>query len=221
MSNITSKVDSATNESGSPSADESSSPSADQSKLRLVGKPDPFDPQFLRLEPSFEAMGAKKQLLSVPVRKPDKQVFIRCHPDPAYRMNCALIEVSEDRETYLLTPTMARDLSPPEYITATLITTITRQGTLFLWPVRLPMPDGKVLEWHRTAQEAAEIATRRWIRVVSNMSLRAYEVFEAGGSIPDPEWPDLSFHELLRIAFRDKLVDNRDHSLIKRLRGLS
>jgi hypothetical protein len=83
------------------------------------------------------------------------------------------------------------------------------------------MPDGKVIEWHRTAQEAAEVATRRWIRVVSNMSVRAYDVFEAGGTIPDPEWPDLTFAELLRIAFRDKYVDSAEHPLIKRLRGLA
>lgn len=53
------------------------------------------------------------------------------------------------------------------------------------------------------------------------MSLGAYEMFEASATIPDPKWPDVSFQELLRLAFRDRLVDRFDHPLIKRLRGES
>jgi hypothetical protein len=75
------------------------------------------------------------------------------------------------------------------------------------------------MEWHRSAAEAAEVAMRRWVRVKANMSLGAYEIHEAASTIPDPEWPDVSFKELLRIAFRDRLVDRSDHPLIKRLRG--
>ena len=44
---------------------------------------------------------------------------------------------------------------------------------------------------------------------------------EAADTIPDPEWPTLSFQELLRIAFRDRLIDRLDHPVIKRLRGLA
>jgi hypothetical protein len=100
-----------------------------------------------------------------------------------------------------------------------LYTAINRQSVVFLWPVRLPASDGKVLEWHRSAQEAAETAMRRWVRVKANMSLGAYEIFEAASSIPDPEWPSLSYQEILRIAFRGRLVDRLDHAVIKRLRG--
>ena len=38
-------------------------------------------------------------------------------------------------------------------------------------------------------------------------------------SIPDPEWPDLSLGEILKIAFRDYYIDTPDHAVIKRLRG--
>ena len=50
------------------------------------------------------------------------------------------------------------------------------------------------------------------------MSLGAYEVVEASTK-SEPEWPDVTFNELLRIAFRDRLVDRLDHPVIKRLRG--
>ena len=58
-----------------------------------------------------------------------------------------------------------------------------------------------------------------WIRIKANMSLGANDIFEASGTIPDPEWPEQTFQELLRIAFKDRLVDRLDHPVIKRLRG--
>jgi hypothetical protein len=120
----------------------------------------------------------------------------------------------------LVPPAVARDL-PGEFVMATVYTAVNRQGVVHLWPVRLPGTDGRVLEWHRSAAEAAELAMRRWVRIKANISLGAYEMFEAAGTIPDPEWPDLPFQELLRIGFRDRLVDHTDHAVIKRLRGLA
>jgi hypothetical protein len=180
---------------------------------------DPFDLSNLRLTQDFvETAGVKKLLRTVPVGKPNPQDFIRVHPDSNYRMELAVIELKDDRETYLLLPPIAKQL-PGEFAMVTLYTAINRQGVTRLWPVRLPAPDGRINEWHRSAAEAAELAMRRWIRIKANMSLGAYEMFEAAGTIPDPNWPELSFQELIRIGFRDRLVDSLDHSVIDRLRG--
>jgi hypothetical protein len=88
-----------------------------------------------------------------------------------------------------------------------------------LWPIRLPAPDGKYNPWHKSAETAAEKAMQRWVRMTANMSLGAYEIFEASANIPDPTWPAEPFTELLRIAFRDRLVDRPDHPVILQLRG--
>ena len=53
------------------------------------------------------------------------------------------------------------------------------------------------------------------------MGLGAYEIFEAQSIMADPQWPELSFQELLRIAFRDRLIDRVDHPVVRRLRGLA
>jgi len=128
--------------------------------------PNPFDPAALRLDQSFaDTVGVKKLLTTVPVRKPNRQDFVRVHPDPKYRLTpAAIIEVKEDREIYLITPNMAQVL-PGEFSTATLYLAINRQGVSFLWPVKLPNPDGKHNEWHRSAAEAAERAMGKWVRV--------------------------------------------------------
>jgi hypothetical protein len=181
--------------------------------------PDPFDLKNLRLDQSFvESAGVKKLLTTIPVRRPNPQDFIRAHPSSDYRAAFAMIEFKEEREVYLLPPHIALEL-PGEFVMAMMHTIINRQGVLSIWPVRLPASDGRINEWHRSAAEAAELAIARWIRVKANMALGAYEIFEAASTIADPKWPGLTFQEIIRIAFRDRLVDRLDHAVIKRLRG--
>jgi hypothetical protein len=182
---------------------------------------DPFDLANLRLTQDFvESAGVKKLLTTVPVGWPSPQDFIRVHPGTDYRMELAVIEFKDDRETFLLPLPIAKQL-PGEFAMVSLFTAINRQGVTRLWPVRLPMSDGRINEWHRSAAEAAELAMRRWVRVKANMSLGAYEMFEAASTIPEPKWPELSFQELIRIGFRDRVVNSLDHPVIKRLRGLA
>ena len=75
-------------------------------------EPNPFDPASLRLDQNFaDTVGVKKLLTTVPVRKPNRQDFVRVHPDPAYRLTpAAIIELKEDREVYLVMPGMASEL---------------------------------------------------------------------------------------------------------------
>ena len=181
---------------------------------------DPFDPTSLRLDQTFtDGTAVKKLITTIPVRKPSRQEFVRVHSDEAYRLSpAAIIELKEDRETYLVAPILAADLVG-EFAMVTIYTAINRQGVVHLWPVRLPAPDGKHNAWHRSAETAADVAMRHWVRLTANMSLGAYEVFEASANIPEPTWPDLPFTELLKIAFRDRLVDRLDHPVILQLRG--
>jgi hypothetical protein len=183
--------------------------------------PDPFDPANLRLSQAFtEAVAVKKLLITVPVRKPGQQDFVRVHADPAYRSDFPILEVRDEREEYIVTAGLVSALAD-EVVGKTLYTAINRQGTVFLWPVRLPAPDGKDLDWWRSGREAAELATKMWVRVRPNTNLGAYDIFkaEASASFADPEWPELDFWSLIKIAFRDHLIDHFDHPVVKRLRG--
>jgi hypothetical protein len=65
------------------------------------------------------------------------------------------------------------------------------------------------------------MAMTRWIRMKANMSLGAYEITVAESVMADPVWPDRSFQELVRIAYRDRMITALDHPVIKRLRGLT
>jgi hypothetical protein len=52
------------------------------------------------------------------------------------------------------------------------------------------------------------------------MSLGAYEICEARGELSEPVWPDFPFPEILKVAFRDRLVDRADHPLVQQLLGI-
>ena len=145
---------------------------------------------------------------------------MRTHSDPTYRLQTYVIELKEDSETYLVDPSLWAELaSETTFSPRALIATINRQGVLFLWPIRLPGADGRLDAWSRSGMDAASHAADRWVRVQANMSLGAYELYEAGGQWADPEWPQVPFQELLKIAFRDRFITTMDHPTLKRLRG--
>ena len=188
-----------------------------------VAKPeaDPFDLASLRLSQDFaSAVGVKKLVTTIPVKKPSKEWFVRTHPDPAYRLQTAVLELKEDRETYLVAPGLWPELaSDPTFSPRVLVTAINRQGVLFLWPIRLPGADGKIDDWSRSALDAADEAKSRWVRITANMSLGAYDVAVASGQVAEPEWPDITFQEIIKIAFRDKMISDWNHPVLRRLRG--
>ena len=180
---------------------------------------DPFDLASLRLSQDFDdTVGVKKLLRTIPTRKPNTQDFVRTHPSEDYRLLARCVDLKDDRELFLVRPEVAHELVG-ETVVKTLFTAINRQGVLFVWPVSVPALDAKQLEWWRSMREAAELAMHSWVRVKANMDLGAYEIFEAGSLMADPVWPEISFQEILRIAFRDRIIDRIDHPVVKWLRG--
>ena len=182
---------------------------------------DPFDVTSLRLSQDFASVvGVKKLVTTIPVKKPSKEWFVRTHPDPAYWLQTAVVELKEDRETYLVAPGLWPELvSDPTFSPRELVTAINRQGVLLLWPIRLPGADGKLDDWSRSGLDAANEAKSRWVRITANMSLGAYDVAVASGQVGEPEWPGIAFQEIIRIAFRDKMISEWKHPVLRRLRG--
>jgi hypothetical protein len=183
--------------------------------------PDPFDLASLRLagDPAG-GVGVKKVLVTVPVRKPDKTWFVRVHPDENYQLTTTVLEMKEENELYLVAPSLRDDLAVESSVgPRALFTSVSRQGVVFVWPCKLPGSDGRTNSWTQSALAAVERARDRWVRVVANMNLGAYEVSEATGNLPVPDWPDTPFADLLRIAFNGKFIDSISHPVLRRLRG--
>lgn len=180
-----------------------------------------MDIKSLILSQDFTTEQSVEKLLTrVPVRKPNKTDFFRVNPDEDCQAGpVGILELKEERETYLVVPDMIEILSA-HVAPAILVTVINRQKVLSLWPLKLPKSDGKDNPWHQSAREAAELAKENWINITANMHLGCYDVRKALGDLPEPEWPTQVFEELLEIAFRGFIVDSPDHAVVRQLQGL-
>ena len=188
----------------------------------MSDKTNPFSVASLRLNQNFAALTpVKKELTMLKVGKPSKQDFIRVHSSEDYRISpLGLIVTEDDSEAYAVTPDLAPEVQG-EMRFVTLYLYINRQEVAGLWPIVLPDENGKQNPWHKSAELAALQAMQRWTRVKSNRSAGMYEAFVAleEANIPDPTWPDKSMDQLLEIAFRDRLISDFDHPVLRQLRG--
>ena len=181
------------------------------------------DLEAIRLSPEDTAeIGTREILTRVPVRKPAKTEFVRCHPNPAMSLAVTIyVDKDERDDVFFVAPQMrgvlAEDLRP-----VLLQLAITRKGVLFIWPLTFPSEENPLgRSWHESARKAAEIAKTAWVRITADKALGGYRCRQAEGKLSEPEWPaDKSLSELLTIAFADRIIMSEDHPVVRSLRGL-
>ena len=183
-------------------------------------RPDPLNPDLYRV--SGPTAQVEAGILAVPVRKPNRQEFVRVHPDPEYTRDVELLEFTGgggDKELYLVAP-QVRPMVSDDLRPYLLHTAISRDKVLFLWQVRITADsnDGG-RRWSQTALAATAEAKELWIKLQSNRALGGYEIVRAVTDHGDPKWPGLTFNEIFAIAFRDKLVDSVEHPVIQKITG--
>jgi len=67
---------------------------------------------------------------------------------------------------------------------------------------------------HLNAQQAA---LSQWIRI--EWDGKAFVAVEPQGDMGEPEWPELTFQQVLEMGLAGHLINNADHVLIRRLQG--
>jgi hypothetical protein len=178
-----------------------------------------LDLDAMRLPSDFGAFaGVQKVLTMVPIRKPSPQAYVRVNPNPDWTIPVAVVELKEDNDVYLVRPELYPALAQ-EARAKQLYIGVTRDGNPFVWLVNMPGPDGRLDTWSQSAHAGANLAKTHWVRIKSNRDLGAYEVLQATNLKDEPSWPELSFKELVNLAFRGKVIDSLDHVVIRRLRG--
>lgn len=180
-----------------------------------------FDLNALRLPQNFgDALGVKRVLTRVPVRKPNKSEFFRVRAGESWRFQTMILEIKEESETYLVAPgvwNVVFELLRP----AMLHLAIDRRNNVFLIPVPLPGQDGRRNPWHQSLAEVVATAETQWVRSVANMAIGGYDMLVAEAALSEPEWPDTPFDELLEIAFRGRIIQSPDHPVVAQLLGRS
>lgn len=201
---------------GSPPEPQAANPPEPQPEPEAA---DPFDPANMRMSQDFASeLGVRKVITTVRCDKPNRHTFVRVRSGEEWKVETYLFEDKVSRDRYYVDKPLVADLLG-EVHRVCLHVTITKQGDLFLWPVKLPGPDGRRNEWNDSALEAAKLAEERWVRMAANMAGGHYDVFEAVGELAEPEWPELTLKEILRLCFQGRFIDSVDHPCLKALRG--
>jgi hypothetical protein len=161
----------------------------------------------------------KRLLSTVTVKRPGEAQYFRTHPDEDMSWVGFVYTYEKDGSVWFV------PRPSPAYDELTDLTTklrrvrlalcVTKRGKVYFWPVS-QTDQGT---WGSSAREIVEIAKTRWIRVVSNREEGIYDPFEPEDPIPDPTWPDKSLSELLKLAFKGRVIDRADHPIIEDLKG--
>ena len=178
---------------------------------------DPFDPARMHVESDFRAaLGVKKALTEIDCRKPAKEWWFTVHH--ALHVNSYFLELKETREIYYVAPPLWPLLSGESTLTyMRLYLCLTRQDRPFFWPVKLPGADGKLNAWPASAHDAALRGQGAWIRLQADLHLGRYDPLIANLPV-EVTWPDFTMKDLLRLCFKDRLVDQMDHTILRQLR---
>ena len=98
---------------------------------------------------------------------------------------------------------------------------VTVQGAVFLWETAMRGEETNSNQWILSAWNAQDTALDKWIRVVANRQSASYDVMSSESDLGEPVYPEEQFEEILRVAFRGKVIETRDHLILKKLRGES
>lgn len=175
----------------------------------------------LRLPPTFGKQGAfVKEVMRIQVGKPNQNSFFRVSNDPEMFLETYLVRLKERNENYIVSPDLWEQLlMEPTFKPYRIVVGVTRQGTPFLWPLKLPGPDGKLDDWSQAALEIAEISKTHWTRMISNMEAGSYEAFHPANCQIQPVWPNKTLQELVDLGFKGRIITNMDHAVLRELRG--
>jgi hypothetical protein len=168
--------------------------------------------------------GTREIVTNVAVRKPKKDEFFRTHPT-AYYGPCAIFEVKSqmNTESYLVVPAVwnvfKNDLLKSHVKKVVLRVSMARGGLIFFNPIVAQDPLSRSNEYNDTARESAIAAVTTWVRQEADTSQGKYRMWIAEGVLGEPVWPEFDLHELVRKAFKGRVITSASHELLEQLRG--
>jgi hypothetical protein len=177
-----------------------------------------FDLASIALPQNFQDMLQVETVLTkVSLRKPGKHEWFRVHPAKEYQLACLVLKF--EGEFYFVHPAVAPLLGSDAAPTM-LYTTINSHGNLFLFPVKLPGPDGSLDDFARNYHRVCQIAMAQWTLLTWNKHTRQHEVKTTESITREPDFPERPFEELVKLAFDAAAITTSDHPIIKYLQGI-
>jgi hypothetical protein len=183
---------------------------------------DPFDPAtYKTAQPLTAAAGVEEILTEITARAPDKEWWCRVHPDPAMSFCTWIIELKTlQKENYLVLPALWPHLmGEPCFKRKAFYLAVTMQGLPFLWSVRQPSDDTKEPDrWMITGMEAIRLGKTSWVRMHWDEGHKKHRL-QTSKSTAEPRWPSATFKQLIELAFKDYVISDLNHPILRQLRG--
>jgi hypothetical protein len=183
------------------------------------------DLEKIRRNSPTDLIDEKSVTIHLPVRRPKPREHFRVCDDPAMSLNLSVYvhkpEGSMDEETYFVMPSMEAYLREQEELKIVqVVLCATLSGAWYLWPLPVPDGEGAARSHVTSARSIAKAALTQWVRMKWRRADNAYGMMVAEAVDQEPKWPDLTINELLKLGFKDKIIDNRDHPAMQELRGI-
>jgi len=158
--------------------------------------------------------GAESIQVAIPIHKPQAQNYFRAHSE--WNITIAMIEHQD--QLYAVDGALRAELEADIKIRI-IVPCISRDNDVFLWPLAPNVTTGRGNEWVTSGHRVLAAARKEWVRMRSNMRLRAYDIIRPKTTFDPPSWPAQTFDELIELAFDDLVIRSLDHPVIRALQG--
>lgn len=189
---------------------------------------------FEELDFSPEEIRVVNKEVEVKFRRNAGSDFFRIRPavevdlegrEHKWRANIRLLNISGFGKkfdgTYVISPELQNSLGARKELTPSTIycgiayTT----GSLFIADIPLEKEGQSYSEFHSSRARIYEEAETKWVRYSTGDSMYLKE--EPTDTLPEPDYPETpaNIFQSMEIAFRDRVIDDYSHPVLKRLRG--
>jgi hypothetical protein len=181
----------------------------------------PFDPDRIRIGTNYGDLAAGRSAdLTFPVwSRPPKSAWFRAHP--TNEVDILMLDLTADDSDglyYLDKSLYPKLIHEPTVGLRLLVHCQTRQGTDFLWAIKLKSPfDKRENSWTGSALKERDLARSKWVRHRSNREKQAYDPLVSEVIDAEPVWPTMEWKEIFKIALKDRYIDSIDHPILVEL----
>lgn len=181
----------------------------------------------LRITQDFGDISVETAYTHIPLRKPGKTEFFRVNPCEESRGQFLFLDYSEPgamtKDKYLIVPELVNQIPDVSGVKAHLVVTaVSRpENAPFLWPIRLPNktmfgPD----TWALCDLKILKRSEEEWLRKETKAGVQGYMAVISKADWPEPEFPNLSFQEMLAKAIpEERIIKDQSHTVIRKMRG--
>jgi hypothetical protein len=181
--------------------------------------PDPKRPKYGRRQ---TPAGVEKLPPKLSCGTPGGRGYFVAHPDPDMRALVMLVKPDGkdvDEEDWMLVDADVEDDLADVGVMYELALCRTINGGYFLWRIKTETPGGRIDAYNETAREALEEhAGERWIKLKRPEKSHGYEVTK-GSPVGAIRWPEFEIDDLVKRAFKGRVVSSENNALIRQLRG--